>query len=307
MPWLQLILDIDPDSAEPLSELLEDLGAAAVTLQDGADQPLYEPPPGATPPGATPLWQHTRLVALFDADTDLTPVHTALDDAAGSAQLRIEPLEDRDWLRAGLENFKPLCFGERLWVCPSWHAPPAPDAVNVILDPGLAFGTGTHPTTAMCLAWLDANPPQDQLVIDYGCGSGILAVAAAMLGARHVHAVDNDPQALVATRQNAARNGVDQVIDTSLPPDATPDPSRMLPVRGADLVVANILAGPLVELAAPLSDLLRPGGTLLLSGILQPQVTEVCAAYPQVSLTQYAQQDDWACLVGTRGQPHRSG
>lgn len=295
MPWLQLILDTDADHADGLATLLEDLGAAAVTLQDGADQPLFEPPPGATP-----LWRHTRLLALFDADADLTPVRAALQEHTGTAALHIEPLEDRDWLRASLENFKPLRFGERLWVCPSWHTPPAPAAVNIILDPGLAFGTGTHPTTAMCLTWLDANPPRDRVVVDYGCGSGILAVAAAMLGARQVYAIDNDPQALLATRQNAERNEVGHRVATGAPADATGQADAGPPAQGADVVIANILAGPLVELAATLDGLLRPGGCLVLSGILEAQATRVCAAYPHIDLTPYARDDGWVCLAGTR-------
>ncbi len=291
MPWLQLELESTPDTAERLSDLLSASGACAVTLQDAADQPLFEPPPGATP-----LWGATRVVGLFEADADIEAVLAALQAALVPAPLpawHLNPLEDRDWVRAWMDDFRPMRFGERLWIIPGEASPPDPEAVNIRLDPGLAFGTGTHPTTAMCLRWLDAHPPRARTVIDYGCGSGILSLAAARLGARHVDAVDTDPQALLATADNARRNSVADRIHTWLPDDFPGEP--------ADLLLANILAGPLVSLAPRLTRLVRPGGDMVLSGILAEQAEAVLAAYrPAFDLAVRGQEEDWVCLAGQR-------
>ena len=204
MAWLQLRLDTSPGQVERLEELLMATGAVAVTLEDNADQPVLEP--GV---GETPLWGQTRLTGLYPADTDMATVLQAFpEDDLVAASHRIEILEDRDWEREWMQHYQPMRFGRRLWVCPSWLAPPDPDAINLLLDPGLAFGTGTHPTTALCLGALDAMNLSGVTAVDYGCGSGILATAALKLGARQVLAVDNDPQALVATRENAARNSI---------------------------------------------------------------------------------------------------
>ncbi|HID50127.1 MAG TPA: 50S ribosomal protein L11 methyltransferase, partial [Chromatiales bacterium] len=268
MYW-QLELDATPELAEQLSDLLSASGACAVTLQDGANQPLFEPPPGATP-----LWGATRVVGLFEAGADIKAVLAALATALAPSPLpswHLNPLEDRDWVRAWMDDFRPMRFGERLWIVPGELPPPDPGAVNIRLDPGLAFGTGTHPTTAMCLHWLDAHPPRDCTVIDYGCGSGILAIAAARLGARAIQAVDTDPQALLATTDNAQRNAVADRIAT-VPPDAVPP-------EPANLLLANILAGPLLELAPRLATRVRPGGHIVLSGILAGQADAVQAAY----------------------------
>ena len=244
-------------------------GALSVTLEDGGDQPIYEP--DADKPS---LWSDTRLTALFPADADMPAVTARLRTGLGLSELpplRVEPLEDRDWVRDWLKDFKPMRFGKRLWICPTSYSPPDPAAVNLLLDPGLAFGTGTHATTALCLEWLDAHPPEGRAVIDYGCGSGILAIAAARLGAKSVWAVDNDPQALLATRDNAARNGVTERIQVALP--------EALPAAPVKLLLANILAGPLVALAPRFSALLEPGGTLVLSGILESQEPDIRRAY----------------------------
>ena len=209
------------------------------------------------------------------------------------AQSRIDPLADRAWERAWMEHFAPMQFGQRVWICPSWCAPPDPDAVNIFMDPGLAFGTGTHATTALCLQWLDAHPPLEHTVIDYGCGSGILAVAAAMLGARRVIAVDHDPQALLATRENAQRNSVAERVETYLPEHA--------PVLAADTLIANILANPLRELAAHFARLVKCSGTLTLSGILAEQADDVAAAYRDTFILYPAvAQQGWVRLDGTR-------
>ncbi len=291
MPWLQLELEATPETADRLADFLQEVGAAAVTLQDAADQPLFEPPPGATP-----LWHSTRVIGLFDSDTDIPAILERLQAALGDHPLpawHLNPLEDRDWVRAWLDDFRPMRFGERLWIVPTGYTPPAPDAVNILLDPGLAFGTGTHPTTAMCLRWLDAHPPVDRKVIDYGCGSGILAIAACRLGARLVVGVDTDPQALLATRDNARKNGVEACISVFLPADFDSSP--------VPLLLANILAGPLENLAPRFAELVQGGGQLVLSGILAEQAAAVMAAYaPAFDMQLTEQQDQWVCLSGTR-------
>ncbi|NNF97157.1 MAG: 50S ribosomal protein L11 methyltransferase, partial [Halobacteria archaeon] len=205
----------------------------------------------------------------------------------------LNPLEDRDWVRAWMDGFEPMRFGKRLWICPSGYTPPEPQAVNILLDPGLAFGTGTHPTTAMCLRWLDAHPPQDLAVIDYGCGSGILAIAACKLGARHVSGVDTDPQALLATYDNAEKNQVSDCIDAYLPADFH---SQAVP-----LLLANILAGPLQSLASRFSELVVPAGHIVLSGILAEQAELVMQQYQTAFDIQLVdQREDWVCLAGQR-------
>lgn len=290
MPWLQLKLDTTPEQAEPISELLSELGAAAVTFEDAADQPLFEPDPGETR-----LWNRTRVIGLFDATSDMAAVtrdlQTALGDGAPKTQ--INPVEDKDWERAWMDHFQPLRFGQRLWICPSWHTPQDPAAVNVMLDPGLAFGTGTHPTTALCLEWLDGHPPAGLEVLDYGCGSGVLAVAAALLGAVRVEAVDHDPQAILATRDNARKNGVGEQILPLLPAQFQPRP--------VDLILANILANPLLELAPRFAQWLKPGGQIVLSGILAEQAEQILSRYQAwFELEPPTQLDDWVRIDGRR-------
>ena len=290
MPWLQLKLVTHAGEADAISDLLTELGAVAVTYEDAADQPLFEPDPGETR-----LWRETRVVGLFEADTDIEAVKTELLTRLDSppAHLNIDPLEDKEWTRAWMDAFKPIPCGQRLWIVPSWHQPSDPEAVNVILDPGLAFGTGTHPTTALCLQWLDSHPPQGLEVIDYGCGSGILAIAAALLGARHVWAVDHDPQALIATRDNADKNGVADKITTCLPEE--------LAQFEADLVLANILANPLMELAPKLAQQVKKGGDIVLSGILSHQADPVRQRYQQwFDMNPARQQEEWVELDGKR-------
>ena len=293
MTWIQLRLDTRPEDVEALETLMLAAGAVAVTLQDNADQPVLEPAVGETP-----LWRQIRITGLYPADADMDAVlHTFPDDLLSDTGARVEILEDKDWEREWMQHYRPMKFGSRLWVCPSWLAPPDPDAINLLLDPGLAFGTGTHPTTALCLAALDGLDLGGKTVVDYGCGSGILAVAALKLGARRVLGVDNDPQALLASRDNAARNG--------LPPEALPvalpeDPEVDNWTGTADVVVANILAGPLIQLADTLVGLLRPGGSLLLSGLLESQAAEVCERYaPRVTLEIQGCDEGWVCLGGT--------
>jgi len=290
MPWLQLTFYTTKDDAEALADLLSEAGAAAVTMQDAADQPLYEPPPGATP-----LWQLTNVVGLFDESFESSTIIEQLR-AQWTSELpeyRSEQLEDQDWERAWMDDFKPMQFGERLWIVPSWHEAPQQEGVNIHLDPGLAFGTGTHPTTRLCLEWLDGHDISGKQVIDYGCGSGILAIAAALLGAESVLAVDNDPQALVATVDNAGRNHVSDRISVYLPKEA-PDAS-------VPLLLANILAGPLIELSPRLSALVSTGGQIVLSGILPEQAEEVSTTYQQWFAMQPAVEcDGWIRLEGTK-------
>ncbi|MGB1139328.1 MAG: 50S ribosomal protein L11 methyltransferase, partial [Halioglobus sp.] len=212
---------------------------------------------------------------------------------------RVEILEDKDWEREWMKHYAPMQFGERLWVCPSWLEPPEPNAVNLVLDPGLAFGTGTHPTTALCLAELDGMDLRGATAVDYGCGSGILAVAALKLGARQVLGVDNDPQALDASRDNAARNTLPaNVLPLALPGDVDSNAWR----GTADLVIANILAGPLMDLSPTLLDFLRPGGTLLLSGLLESQAAQLCEHYGErLDIRVAGTREGWVCLRGTLG------
>lgn len=292
MSWLQLRLDTRRDDIETLEDRLLASGAVAVTFEDNADQPLLEP--GV---GETPLWNLTRLTGLYPADTDMAKVLRQLpDELLRDANVRVEILEDKDWEREWMQHYHPMRFGRRLWVCPSWLEPPDPGAVNLLLDPGLAFGTGTHPTTALCLAQLDSMALNGATVVDYGCGSGILAVAALKLGATLALGVDNDPQALAASRDNAARNAI---TPDQLHVAAPGRVDRQHWARRADVVIANILAGPLVELSATLLDFLQPNGTLLLSGLLHHQGEAVCAHYAaHLRLTVAGEKDGWICLRG---------
>lgn len=291
MPWLQLILECSADDAPLYSDLLSEQGASAVTMVDSADQPLFEPALGTTP-----LWNNTRVVGLFETDVDLDAVMLELAAARAPEplpQLRIEQLEDKDWNRAWMDTFKPMRFGERVWIVPSWHTPPDSSGVNILLDPGLAFGTGTHPTTRLCLEWLDAHPPVNAKVIDYGCGSGILAIAAALLGGESVLCIDNDPQALIATRDNAERNKVESKLVAMLPESA--------PEAPCDLLLANILAGPLMELAEKFSRLVVSGGQVVLSGILPEQADAVRSSYLRwFEMAAPVEHDGWIRLEGQR-------
>ncbi len=298
MVWRQFVMDLEDLSRDDVEQALLELGAASVTLSDAGDKPILEPAPGETP-----LWTRIRITALFDGSDPLKPVDTigpALASKLGVPSLpphRIETLADRDWEREWLKDFRPMPFGERLWVCPAGLPPGDPDAVVVELDPGLAFGTGTHPTTALCLSWLDALDLEDKSVLDYGCGSGILAIAALKLGANTAVGYDIDPQAVIATRSNAEANAVADRLSVSCDRPAADQPS--------DVVVANILAGPLVELATEILDLTITGGKLALSGILSNQITEVSAAYSKaIRFDEHRtmEQDGqiWARLSGTR-------
>lgn len=292
--WQELHFTARKDQVEPLEDWLFARGALSVTLEDEADQPLLEPGPGETP-----LWDAVRLTALFAGSEDLNPLLAEIpSDLCTQAPTVAVPVADREWTRVWEDQFHPLQMGERLWICPSWTPPPDPDAINILLDPGLAFGTGTHPTTAMCLRALDADLPPGKRVVDYGCGSGILGIAAARLGATAVLGVDNDPQAITASRDNAQRN---EVPDAAFPVVLPQDDLVARWQASADWVVANILAGPLVALAPVLTALMIPGGRLLLAGLLVDQAEAVIEAYaPGVALSIADQQDEWVLLAGEK-------
>ena len=299
MPWLELQLTLDA-AAQPRAEAaLEDLGALSVTLMDAdADTPdeaaIFEP--GV---GETPLWQSLRLLALFEPDRDRRGIvhvlHDALPELAPDA-LAFREVADQDWERAWMDRYRPMQFGRRLWIYPWNVEPPNDEASTVVrLDPGLAFGTGTHPTTALCLEWLDGTELAGKTLIDYGCGSGVLAIAALKLGARRAIGVDNDPQALVATRDNATRNDVADRLHVCLP-DELPSDTR------AEVFVANILAGPLVELAPHFAALCKPGAPFALSGILGGQETELLDRYRACGFGELriAHREDWVRIEGVR-------
>lgn len=260
---------------EDLSDALMEAGAVSITFQDTHDTPVFEPLPGETR-----LWGDTDVIGLFDAETDMNDVVAILENhpllGAGFAH-KIEQLEDKDWEREWMDNFHPMRFGERLWICPSWRDVPDENAVNVMLDPGLAFGTGTHPTTSLCLQWLDSLDLTGKTVIDFGCGSGILAIAALKLGAAKAIGIDIDPQAIQASRDNAERNGVSDRLELYLPKD---QPEEMK----ADVVVANILAGPLRELAPLISVLPVSGGLLAFPVFWQARQRAFAKLMPTASL-----------------------
>ena len=291
MPWLQVRLAIGPEQAETYEDALLEIGAVSVTFMDAEDQPIFEPDLNTTP-----LWSHTHLLALFEADTEPAAVfaHLRLLTTDELPEHHAEVIEDQDWERSWMDNFQPMRFGQRLWIVPSWHQAPEPNAVNLLLDPGLAFGTGTHPTTALCLEWLDSQALAGTQVLDFGCGSGILAIAALLLGAASAVGTDIDVQALEASRDNAGRNGIAQERLALYLPEA-------LPALQADVLVANILAGPLISLAPQLAGKVRPGGLLALSGILAEQGEDVAAAYAGAfELDPISERDGWVRISGRR-------
>ncbi|WP_323660397.1 50S ribosomal protein L11 methyltransferase [Pectobacterium versatile] len=292
MPWIQLKINTSGKVAEQLGDVMMESGAVSVTFQDTHDTPVFEPLPGETR-----LWGDTDAIALYDAETDMGAVIAMLEQEpllGAGFKHKIEQLEDKDWEREWMDNFHPMQFGKRLWICPSWREIPDPTAVNVMLDPGLAFGTGTHPTTALCLQWLDGLDLEGKTIIDFGCGSGILAIAALKLGAARAIGIDIDPQAIQASRDNAQRNGVSERLELYLPKDQPADLS-------ADVVVANILAGPLRELAPLISDLPKAGGHLGLSGVLATQAEGVAEAYAdKFTLDPVAEREEWCRITGQR-------
>lgn len=292
MAWVQIRLNSTDQHAEKISDFLEEIGAVSVTFMDSQDTPIFEPLPGETR-----LWGNTDVVALFDAETDMQQIVAMLQQSGviePDFAYKIEQIEDKDWEREWMDNFHPMQFGKRLWICPSWRDVPDPNAVNVMLDPGLAFGTGTHPTTSLCLQWLDGLDLQGKTVIDFGCGSGILAIAALKLGAKAAIGIDIDPQAILASRNNAEANGVADKLQLFLAKD---QPQNLQ----ADVVVANILAGPLKELAPQIITLVKPQGDLGLSGILATQAESVCEAYQTAfALDPVVEKEEWCRITGVK-------
>ena len=296
MPWLTLAVDTDAGHAEALSEALLELGALSVDLLDAdADTPDEQAifgEPGEPPPG---VWQHNRVSALFDDDRDVAAILREAAIRIGLKEIpeyRIETLADNDWVRLTQSQFDPIPISSRLWIVPTWHTPSDPDAINIVLDPGLAFGTGSHPTTRLCLRWLDNNIKGGESVLDYGCGSGILAIAALKLGAACAVGIDVDSQAVIASRDNAAANRVEN-IQFCLPDEAPQD--------AYDLVVANILTNPLRLLAPLLANATRQGGQIVLSGILEEQAQDVMSIYRQwFDLNAPIFEEGWSCLSGRK-------
>jgi len=293
--FLELSFDLAELDADSVESAACACGAFAVTFVDARDDPVLEPAPGEMP-----LWATTRVKCLFPTAAAHEPglpatVASALAATLGIDVARIETrlLADRPWEREWLKDFHAMRFGRRLWVCPHHEHVSAPDAVVVALDPGLAFGTGTHASTALCLTWLDAYLPQGAKVIDYGCGSGVLAIAAARLGAAEVHAYDIDPQALIATAANAAANDVLTRLQVHASAATLPG--------GADVLLANILAAPLCALAPQFGALVRPGGQVVLAGLMAHEAAEVTAAYRACfDVVRFGERDGWACLTGRR-------
>lgn len=297
MPWLELSLTIRAEQQPRVEEALDDLGALSVTLQDADaetpdEQAIFEP--GV---GELPLWPTITLNALFEEDTDRRGLAEALGDLLPwlePDQLQFRDVEDQDWERAWMDQFKPMPFGKRLWIYPWNIEPPADEDIVVVrLDPGLAFGSGTHPTTSLCLQWLDSLDLKGKTVVDFGCGSGILAIAALKLGAASAVGVDNDPQALTASADNAERNEVADRLAVYLPQDHVVEP--------ADVFVANILAGPLGELAPIFAAAAKPGAPFAISGILKGQEDELLARYAEwFDALRVDTQEDWVRISGKR-------
>ncbi len=299
MPWQQIICHTTKDAQDKISELVEQAGSLSITLQDAEDEPVLEPLPGETP-----LWEKIVMTILFEADQNLQTLISQLDEHKQEwhiSHLSLEILEDQVWERAWMENFRPMQFGDNLWIYPSGYDIPNDDSVKILLDPGLAFGTGTHPTTALCLEWLDQNPPRDLSVMDYGCGSGILAIAAAKLGAKHITATDIDPQAITATRDNMQRNSItNDKISAYLVEDTPSDK--------VDLLIANILSGPLIELYPQLDSLIKKNGSLVLSGILKEQKQSIINTYSQTfDNLEVKVLGDWIRVTGIKTSIEKNG
>jgi ribosomal protein L11 methyltransferase len=300
MAWIEIVVEIARGHAEALSDALMEAGALSVSVEDAdlgtdAEQPLFGEP-GMEP--SETAWERSRVVALTESNADHAEIVAAAAQVIGLAQTPLYTLRDvadQDWVRLTQSQFDPIHIGKNIWVVPSWHEAPDPDALILELDPGLAFGTGSHPTTRLCMEWLEANAPAGLSVLDYGCGSGILAMVAKKLGATPVVGVDIDPQAIESARDNSLRNHCD--IDYYLP-DAYESRVNAAPY---DVVVANILSGPLKIMAPMLTAQIAAGGMLVLSGILERQADEVIAAYSShIKLAVWAERDGWIALSGKR-------
>jgi ribosomal protein L11 methyltransferase len=293
MAWHQISIITSEDTAPKVADYFSDLGAVSVTYMDAEDEPVYEPAIGETK-----IWTNTRVIALYELTADPANIRSQTLKHFQPEVLKyweFEVIEDQPWERAWMEHYRPMKFADKLWVCPTGQEQREENTVCLILDPGLAFGTGTHPTTALCLEWLASHGLTGKTVIDYGCGSGILAIAALLLGAKIAYAVDIDPQAITATEANAEKNKVQDKIICCLP-----EQFKLANVK-AEVVLANILANPLINMAGQITDLLVSGGRLVLSGILSEQVGSVIDAYrPFLSLNKPVQQEDWVRLAGIK-------
>jgi ribosomal protein L11 methyltransferase len=287
--WFQLKIEHCPNQEiEQLSDELVEFGALSVMLTDKNDNPVLEPEPGTTP-----LWPEVIIQALFGEVFQAQYTRDHLTQTRPSLTCSLEVLEDKDWERVWMDDFKPQRFGQRLWICPTWSTPPEPEAVNLILDPGLAFGTGTHPTTALCLIWLEQANLKEKSIIDYGCGSGILSLAALKLGAAEVYAVDIDQQALQATQNNASANELDRHKLIISRPDALDKP--------VDLIIANILLAPLTTLKERFQQLLKPEGMLIVSGLLEEQATVLRDTYNSLFTPVHEEKlNGWSLLAFVR-------
>ncbi|GAB3440940.1 50S ribosomal protein L11 methyltransferase [Massilia solisilvae] len=302
MSWTEVVIEIDREHAEALSDALMEAGALSVSVEDADEGTAQEKPlfgePGMTPSEAA--WDRSRVVALTDVDADQGAIVAEAADAINLAKapaFTTRAVDDADWVRLTQSQFEPIHIGKNIWVVPSWHDAPDPNALVLELDPGLAFGTGSHPTTRLCMEWLEAHPAPGKTVLDYGCGSGILAMVAKKLGAGEVNGVDIDPQAIESAHANAERNGC--AIDYFLPDQFAASSHAQ---QRYDTVVANILSSPLKLMAPMLSGRVAPGGSLVLSGVLERQAEEVAAAYaPFIKLGVWASQDGWVALHGQLG------
>ncbi|HEY3597908.1 MAG TPA: 50S ribosomal protein L11 methyltransferase [Paraburkholderia sp.] len=300
MSYRELITELAREHAEALSDALLELGALSVSVEDAdADTPDEQPlfgEPGLTP--ARTAWQRSRVIALLAPEQEPAVLLAAAANELGLASappFTVREVAEQDWVRLTQSQFDPIPIGERIWVVPSWHAAPDPDALVLELDPGLAFGTGSHPTTRLCMEWLEQAVAADQSVLDYGCGSGILAILAKKCGANPVVGIDIDPQAVESARHNSERNHAD--VAYGLPDDC--------PAGAFDIVVANILSNPLKLMASMLASKVKPGGRIALSGVLARQAEEVAGAYaPWIDIAVWREHEGWVCLAGTRRESH---
>lgn len=291
MIWKQISFEVKKSETDLVSEVLMGLGSVSITYSDALDDAIYEPPVGQTP-----LWDNVKVNALFSSEVNQKSIETSISDICNIVVIDTVTLKDRVWEEECQKDFPSMRFGKRLWVCPSWDAESilSNDSIVIHMDPGLAFGTGTHQTTSLCLEYLDSNPPKNLHVIDFGCGTGILAIAAAKFGAKSVIAIDNDPQAVLSSKENVAKNKCENTITTIHSIDQESD-------NKCDLLIANILANPLVELEPLFSDLVHTNGMLLLSGILKEQVDRVVKCYSiNFSNIEVANKGEWFRISGKR-------
>ncbi len=308
MAWLQLFVNAQREHVSNIEDALLKVGAVSVTLQEHIPKGEQEKPILEPSLGETPLWDNAQLTGLFDANCDTQQISWILEQQISPTPiLRWEQLEDKDWEREWMDNYHPIQCAENLWICPSWKTPPDPKATNLLLDPGLAFGTGTHPTTFLCMQWLADQSFDRKTIIDYGCGSGILGIAALLLGAASVSGIDIDPQALVATHDNVERNKLDKEQFPVYLPKAFKKLATVKDTAAgseqADIVLANILAGPLVELSQILIEHVKIGGAICLSGILAQQANNVQQAYEKhITFDPVSEKEGWVRLTGQRYQ-----